>query len=841
MIILESLFGDIVEHEDKPSFFADVILPVPIPKMYTYRVPRNTESAVGIGHRVIVQFGPKKILTGIIGKVHNRPPEAYEAKPILEFLDDQPVVNPLQIKFWGWMAEYYCCHLGEVMNAALPTGFKLSSESKIQLNPAFDEIAAGVPIDDRERIILDALVDKGELTYADCEKLLLIKSAYAIIKSLVAKEAILVFEQVKEKYSPKVENRVRLTQAFVSDKKHLEILFDQLAKRPKQEEILLKYLQQVPVYKDPGQNEKGMEKKVFSDSGLSVSALSTLTKNGVFEEFKVIVSRFDNLETEDQSVEMADFQADALTNIKKHFEERQTVLLHGITGSGKTEIYIRLIQEVLKSGSQVLLLLPEIALTTQIVTRLQKVFGSKMGIYHSKFSDNERVEVWHGVLTGKYALVVGVRSSIFLPFDSLGLLIVDEEHEASYKQYDPAPRFQARDAAIMLGWLHQAKILLGSATPSFESFYNARTNKYGYTYLDRRFGEALLPDFILSDVLVDQKKNLLKLDFTRILREKIQEALNNQEQVLIFQNRRGYAPYMSCDDCGWIPGCEQCDVSLTYHQFKEEMRCHYCGFKEKVPLSCPACGSNKLVTVGQGTERIEESLSLLFPEARVARMDLDTTRSKYGYQRILEDFGAGNIDILVGTQMITKGLDFDKVTVVGIVDADRILYFPDFRASERAFQQITQVAGRAGRRKTQGKVIVQTRRPDNPIFHKIIKGDYQQFYLEEMAERQRFFYPPFVKVIKIIVRHKEAYVAEKAARHLTNLINAIDLKKIVLGPEKGLVAKVKNLYLYEIYIKLERQGNAAAVFKRELLARIEELQAHKDLRAARVVIDVDPY
>jgi primosomal protein N' (replication factor Y) len=838
---LESLFGDIFGQDDKPSFFADVILPVPIPKMFTYRVPRNMESSVGIGYRVIVQFGTKKILTGIIGKVHNRPPEAYEAKPILEFLDEHPVVNPLQIKFWAWMAEYYCCHLGEVMNAALPTGLKLSSESKIQLNPAFDEIEAGFPIDDRERVILDALVDKGELTYGECEKLLQVKSAYAIIKSLVAKEAILVFEQVKEKYSPKVESRIRFIPSFLSDKGALETLFEQLAKRPKQEEILLKYLQQVPVYQNPELNEKGIDKKAFVEWGLSTSALSTLVKNRVFEEFQVIVSRFDDLDAEDGQVELADFQEEALVDIKKNFEEKQTVLLHGITGSGKTEIYIRLIQEVLQSGSQVLLLLPEIALTTQIVTRLQKVFGNKMGVYHSKFSDNERVEVWHGVLTGKYSFVVGVRSSVFLPFDSLGLVIVDEEHEASYKQYDPAPRFQARDAAIMLAWLHQAKILLGSATPSFESFYNARTNKYGYVYLDRRFGEALLPDFILSDVLVDQKKNLLKLDFTRIFREKVQEALNNQEQVLIFQNRRGYAPYISCDECGWIPGCEQCDVSLTYHQFKEEMRCHYCGFKEKVPLSCPACGSNKLNSVGQGTERIEESLSLLFPEARVARMDLDTTRSKYGYQRILEDFGAGNIDILVGTQMITKGLDFDKVTVVGIVDADRILYFPDFRAGERAFQQITQVAGRAGRRKEQGKVVIQTRRPDNPIFQKIIHGDYQQFYLEEMADRQRFFYPPFVKLIKITVKHKEPLLAEKAARHLTNLINVIAVKKIVLGPEKSLVGKVKNQYLYDILVKVEKQGNAQAVFKRDLAGKIDEIQASKDLRAVRVVVDVDPY
>lgn len=838
---MESLFADISEKAEEVSFFADIILPVPIPKMFTYRVPRSMKDTVGIGYRVIVQFGRKKVLTGIIGKVHNKAPEVYEAKPILDFLDDYPIVNPLQIKFWGWMSDYYCCHLGEVMNAALPTGLKLNSESKIQLNPDFDEASFSLPLDDRERILLDALTSQGELTYEECEKLLHVKSAYAIIKSMVTKQVVLVFEQIKEKYSPKVESRIRLSPSYLADKSLLQALFEKLSSQPKQEEVLLKYLQQVPVYQEAERNEKGLEKKAITAAGLSASSLKTLIKNGVFEEFKITVSRFESVDSKKETIHLADFQLEAIDSIKKSFKDKQTVLLHGITGSGKTEIYIPLIQEVLESGSQVLMLLPEIALTTQIVARLQKVFGSQIGVYHSKFSDNERVEVWQGVLTGQYSFVVGVRSSIFLPFDSLGLLIVDEEHESSYKQYDPAPRFQARDAAIMLAWLHQAKVLLGSATPSFESFHNARTNKYGYTLVNRRYGEAVLPDYILSDMLVDKKKNLLKLDFTRILREKIQEALNNQEQVLIFQNRRGYAPYISCDECGWIPGCEQCDVSLTYHQFREEMRCHYCGFSEKVPLSCPACGSNKLISVGQGTERIEESLSLLFPEARISRMDLDTTRSKYGYQKILEDFGSGNVDILVGTQMITKGLDFDKVTVVGIMDADRILYFPDFRAGERAFQQITQVAGRAGRRKTKGKVIIQTRRPDNLIFEQIIQGDYENFYLQEMADRQRFFYTPFVRLIKITVKHKDPLLAEKAAQHLTNLIKTVSVKKIVLGPEKGLIAKVKNQYLQEILVKLERSGNGPAVFKHELELKIEEVQAQKDLRSVRIIIDVDPY
>jgi len=839
---LESLFGDLYETEDsKTALFADIILPVPIPKMFTYKIPRNLTEEIGIGFRVIVQFGKKKILTGIIGKVHQKPPSAYEAKPILDILDNHATVNPLQIRFWAWMAEYYCCHIGEVMNAALPSGLKLSSESKIQINPTYDSDTSPYPLDDREELLLQALANKEEMSYEDCEVVLGIKSIHGIIKSLVIKEAILVFEQVKEKYSPKVESRIRLVQTYVQDKSKLETLFHEIANKPKQEEILLKYLQEIPVYKKPELNQKGLDKKVITDAGLSVSSLKTLIKNGVLEEYKIIISRFEEMEGSEEEIVLSPEQQLAQQEIKTHFEEKNTVLLHGITGSGKTELYVTLIKEALEGGSQVLLLLPEIALTTHIVGRLRQVFGSRMGVYHSKYSDNERVEVWNGVLSGKLSFVVGVRSSIFLPFDSLGLVIVDEEHESSYKQFDPAPRFQARDAAIMLSWIHQSKTLLGSATPSFESYYNARMKKYGYVALDIRYGEAKLPEYQLADMLVDKKKNLLKLDFTRLLREKIQEALKNQEQVLIFQNRRGYAPYISCEDCGWIPECEHCDVSLTYHQFGEEMRCHYCGFKEKVPHACPACGSNKLSAVGLGTERIEESLSLLFPEARIARMDLDTTRSKYGYQRLLEDFGGGNVDILVGTQMITKGLDFDRVTVVGIMDADRILYFPDFRAGERAFQQITQVAGRAGRRDKRGTVIIQTRKPDQAIFGQIMSGDYRNFYIQEMGERQRFFYPPFVKIIKVTTRHKDYKTAEKAARNLHNLMAEIQVKKILLGPEKGLVGKIKNQYIFESIAKLDKSGNAQAYFKLELQHLIEELHAHKEFRGVRFIVDVDPY
>jgi primosomal protein N' (replication factor Y) len=838
---LESLFGDQdLFPAESGNNFADIILPVPIPRMFTYRIPKSLKSEINLGSRVIVQFGKKKVLTGIIGKVHNKAPQAYEAKPILEVLDIQPSVNPIQIRFWVWMAEYYCCHIGEVMHAALPSGLRLSSESKVQLNPNFDAETSKYPLDDREIKILEALENSTELSYEDCEKILGIKTIHPILKSLVTKEAILIFEKVQEKYAPKVETRIRLIKEIAESKNALESVFSALASKPKQESILMKYLRDVPVFQKLYLNEKGVDKTTILEEGESESSLKTLIKNGVFESFKVIVNRIPDEEPEKEAAKLSTSQEAAFVDIKAQLEEKQTLLLHGVTGSGKTEIYIQLIQEVLGSGSQVLLLLPEIALTTQIVSRLKKVFGSQMGVYHSKHSDNERVEVWNGILTGRFSFVVGVRSSIFLPFDSLGLIIIDEEHESSYKQFDPAPRFQARDAAIMLAYMHQAKTLLGSATPSFESFFNVQQGKYGYVELTNRFGNAAMPMYHLADLAADKRKNLLKLDSTRMMRERIQEALDKQEQVLIFQNRRGYSPYIQCEDCGWTGECVQCDVSLTYHQYSEELRCHYCGYKEKVPSSCTACGSTQLTTMGMGTERIEESLSLLFPEARMGRMDLDTTRNKYGYQRLLDEFGAGNLDILVGTQMITKGLDFGRVTVVGIWDGDRILNFPDFRSGERAYQQITQVAGRAGRREKQGQVIIQTRNTETHLYEQVIKGDYREFFSQEMIDRKKFYYPPYVKLIKITTRHADFKVAEKAALHLHHGMSEIVVKKIVLGPEKGIIARIKNQYQFESLIKLDKSGSSQAVFKEKLAAIFEELTARPEFRSVRFIVDVDP-
>lgn len=838
---MESLFGNLDSHPtDDSGSYADIILPVPIPRMFTYRIPKGLISEIQIGSRVIVQFGKKKVLTGIIGKVHTNPPKAYEAKPILDLLDQQPSVNPLQISFWVWMADYYCCDIGEVMHAALPSGLRLSSESKIQIHPNFSIETSAYPLDTREEKILEALGNSSELSYEECEKILGIKSIHPIIKSLVTKEAILVFEKVQEKYSPKQLTKIRLTEKFGNNKKEIQALFEELSSKAKQESILLKYLRDVPVLSNPSTNESGIEKSKLLEEGDSESSLKTLIKNGVFESFKILVNRIEEVPAGDIEIKLSLVQQEAFEEIKTSFEDKQTALLQGVTGSGKTEIYIQLIQEVIASGSQVILLLPEIALTTQIVSRLKQVFGSQMGVYHSKYSDNERVEVWNGVISGRFPFVVGVRSSIFLPFDSLGLVIVDEEHEASYKQFDPAPRFHARDSAIMLAYLHQAKTLLGSATPSFESYFNARGGKYGHTVLTKRYGEAQLPDFHLASLSGDKRKNLLKLDTTRLLREKIQEALEKNEQVLIFQNRRGYSPYIQCETCGWTGQCVQCDVSLTYHQFSKELRCHYCGYKESPPSTCPSCGSGDLKTMGMGTEQIEESLSLLFPEARIGRMDLDTTRSKYGYQRILDEFSNGHIDILVGTQMITKGLDFGKVTIVGVWDGDKILNFPDFRSGERAFQQITQVAGRAGRRQVKGQVIIQSRKTDEFIYDQIIKGDYDEFYLHELHERKQFFYPPFVKLIKITTRHSDYATAEQAAMRLSHTMSSIPVKKIILGPEKAIIGRIKNQYQFESLVKIEKTGKAQNLFKSNLRSMMEEIKSDSKFRSVRFIVDVDP-
>ncbi len=819
--------------------FVDVLLPVPVPGLFTYRVPAEMNEELSVGARVIVPFGSRKVLTAVIARIHQNPPSKYTAKYVLELLDESPMLMPTQLQLFKWMADYYLCTMGEVLNVAMPSGLKISSQSRIQLRPGAEW--ADKEINEKELQLLEALKEKPSLTYEEAAEAASIKNIYHLIKSLIGKSLIIVFEEIKERYQPKVIKKIRLTRDYLS-KQELENLSQKLESKPKQLNNLLFYLRHVPVFKDWTLNEKGMDKSEFlKNQEVSDAALKTLTKNEIFEEFEVTVSRFEEI-SPDASAQftLSETQQRSSDDIMTQFQDKNVVLLQGVTGSGKTEIYIDLIRKVLESGSQVLYLLPEIALTTQIVARLRKIFGSQMGVYHSKFSDNERVETWQGVITGKFSFVVAVRSGIFLPFDNLGLIIVDEEHETSYKQYDPAPRYHARDMALVIALQQHCKVLLGSATPSTETYYHAQTGKYGLIQLTERFGNAQMPDIYLVDTRAEKKAKTLKGHFSSKLIEEIKARLDKKEQVILFQNRRGYAPYMTCRECAWIPRCTNCDVSLTYHMHSNQLRCHYCGHQAPPPRVCSSCGSTRIETVGLGTEKIEDDLKIFFPEARIQRMDLDTTRTKNSYQRILQEFENHQIDILVGTQMISKGLDFDNVSLVGIFDADRILNFPDFRAHERAFQIMTQVSGRAGRKDKPGEVVIQTYDVGQEILGKIIKNDYEAMYLSEIEERSSFAYPPFTRLIRLTTKHLDQRLSEDAAQQLAQkLIEKLGRAR-VLGPEPALVHRIRNQYLYNLLIKIERDNVDLKAVKKYIQDKVEEVITSRVYKKVQIVIDVDP-
>lgn len=819
------------------TYFADVIVPIPLSGTYTYRIPRELNEVVSIGSRVIVQFGRKKVYTGVVRKIHTSPPKVYEAKLILDCLDSIPAINEFQLKFFSWLAQYYMCTLGEVLNAGLPSGLKLTSQSFIQINPA--QIDSDYEYSDKEFKVLEALKANEKLTYDQVSELLGVKMIHGVLKSLIQKESIILYEQVKDKYKPKIEKRFELEEENKTDSV-LELLFEQLEKRPKQLAILLKYLSLCKI--DEGNRVmEGVSKESLLE-GNSSSALKTLVKNKVFKETEHVVSRLSEYSKYDQIEQspLSIAQQTAYDEIIKNFDENKPVLLHGVTGSGKTEIYVKLIQDALENGGQVLYLLPEIALTTQIVTRLFKVFGEQLGVYHSKYSDNERVEVWDQVNQGSINLVAGVRSSVFLPFNNLSLIIIDEEHEVSYKQYDPSPRYHARDAAIWLSHLHGSKVLMGTATPSLETYQNCIDDKYKLVELTERYGTATLPKFELANILTSRKNKRMKGDFTPELVASITEALDKKEQVILFQNRRGYSPYLICNDCNHVPKCNSCDVSLTFHMHSNTLICHYCGYKESVPALCEACGSTAIKTVGVGTEKIEEDLKILFPAAHIQRMDQDTTRSKYAYQNIIDRFQNQETDILVGTQMLSKGLDFDNVSLVGVFDYDRIVHFPDFRSHERAFQLITQVSGRAGRKDKEGKVVIQTGDSDSALMDKIIRGDYLGFYQNEILERSNFRYPPFYRLIRIIIKHKDLSALQNGARTYADTLKAELGVKRILGPQPPSISRIRNMYLEEIFVKIEKKGVNITKLKDLLYQKAIDLSKNKTYKDLRVYFDVDP-
>ncbi len=820
-------------------FFIDVLLPVPIPRLFTYKVPDHLTGNARPGYRVIVQFG-RKILTGIIWAMHSRQPENYKPRFILEIIDEEPVISDPLKQLIEWMAAYYMCTRGEVLNSGLPTGLKLSSESRIQLRPEFNLSETDLEFNDKELQLIKALEFDKALTYPQAARVLDIKNIYHVLKSLINKQVLIIFEELKERYSPKKEKRVRLVHDYLEEEGKLEALFGELEKKPGQVDVLLKYLQKVPVYDDPGNNEKGISKTLLLKDNISSSSCNTLIKNGILEEFEILVPRFSLPSLQQKDISLSETQLLAKEEILRSFKEKNTVLFHGITGSGKTEIYLEIIRRQLQEGRQVLYLLPEIALTTQIVERLLRIFGNSMGVYHSKYSDNERVEVWKGVLSKRFRFVVGVRSAVFLPFENLGLIIVDEEYESSFKQHDPAPRYHARDAAIYLSHLHGAKTLLGSATPSLESYYLAKNGKYGYVKLVERYGEAVLPDIRLVNIRDERKNKTLKSNFSSALLTELEKTIHQGRQAMLFQNRRGYSPFVICDDCGWIPQCNQCAVSLTYHMYSDDLRCHYCGFKIHIPASCAACGSTRLRTVGFGTEKIEDDLKIYLPEARIKRMDLDTTRSKLSYQQIIHEFDTGTLDILIGTQMITKGLDFGMVTLVGIMDADRMLNFPDFRSVEKAFQMIMQVSGRAGRRKEKGLVLIQTSNPEHDLFKKILTHDYEGMVKQELPERKKYLYPPFTRIIEIIIRHKDKDVSRQIAHAYANEIRTSLGSQRMLGPEEPLISKIRNEYLNHILIKLERDGINLKYVKELLRDSAIAILSAREFKSGRIIFNVDP-
>ena len=819
--------------------FVDVILPLPLPRYFTYSLSEEWADEVQMGCRVVVPFGRKKYYTAIVRNVHYCEPADYEVKEVSTLLDAHPILLPEQFKFWEWLADYYLCTQGDVYKAALPSGLKLESETMVEYNPDFE---SEVRLPEREQKILDLLSAEPEQCVTKLEKDSGLKNILSVIKSLLDKEAIFVKEELRRTYKPKTETRVRLANE-VRNEKRLQELFDELARAPKQLDLLMKYIELSGILGGDGLKSFPKEvnkKELLLRASASPAVFNGLVDKHIFEVYQQEVGRLNSVLREILPINpLNDHQKMAHDEIVRSFQSKNVCLLHGVTASGKTEIYIHLIEETIRQGKQVLYLLPEIALTTQITERLQRVFGDRLGIYHSKFPDAERVEIWQKQLTEKgYDIILGVRSSVFLPFRNLGLVIVDEEHENTYKQQDPAPRYHARNAAIILAAMYGAKTLLGTATPSIETWHNASSGKYGLVELKERYKEIQLPEIIPVDIHELHRKKRMNGPFSPLLLQYIHEALDQKQQVILFQNRRGFAPMIECNTCGWVPKCKNCDVSLTFHKGLNQLTCHYCGYTYHLPHKCPACEGTDLRNRGFGTEKIEDDIKILFPEAAVARMDLDTTRTRSAYERIIADFEQGKTDILIGTQMVSKGLDFDHVSVVGILNADTMLNYPDFRSYERAFQLMAQVAGRAGRKNKRGRVILQTKSIDHPIIAQVIHNDFDQMVAGQLAERQMFHYPPYYRLVYVYLKNRNEQLLDLMAQTMSGKLRAVFGNR-VLGPDKPPVARIQTLFIRKIIVKIEY--NAPMARARELLVQVQkEMVAEDRFKSLIVYYDVDP-
>lgn len=809
--------------------FADVILPLALPRNYTYSIPVEWEHRIRPGYRVAVQFGAQKKYAAVVKRVHEEAPVAYETKPLLYALDTEPIVHPVQLALWEWIARYYMCTEGDVMHAALPAHLKLTSETRLVFNASFQGDLTD--LSDEEYLVAEALQVRQELSIDEVQKILEKLQVYTLVKQLLEKKVCFVYEELKEAYRPRRETVVTL-HPRLEDESALEKVFGEVGGARRQLETLLAFIH---LRKTGGVVRK---KDLQEKAGVSSAVIKALADKEILvlhtETVDRISVRDDDLRP---GFTLTGSQQDAYRLIREQWEAKRAVLLHGVTSSGKTMIYVKLIEDFLLSGRQVLYMLPEIALTTQMVRRLREHFGDRIAIYHSRFSNNERVEIYNKVRSGEYRVVLGARSSLLLPFADLGLIILDEEHDASYKQQEPAPRYHARDTALYYASLFDARVILGSATPSVESYHNALAGKFGLVALTERFGGMQMPEIRLVSARQPKRTSGELPPYLSVaLYEAIGKTLAEEKQVILFQNRRGYAPQIVCATCGWIPHCTHCDVSLTYHKYNHRMHCHYCGSQYPLPTACPACGSLQLVNRSFGTERIEDELADLFRGARIARMDLDSVRNKDAHHKLIALFEQRGIDILVGTQMVVKGLDFDHVKLVGILSADNLLSYPDFRVHERAFQLMEQVSGRAGRRDERGSVIIQTLRADHPVLSLVMAHDYVGFYSTEIAERERFSYPPFVRLVRLVLKHKDPDTVRAAADMLSGALGAI-FGQAMLGPSAPPVARIRNSYLMDILIKLPRNGAAGS--KQRIREEIDRLRAQKAFGRLVVIADVD--
>ena len=814
-------------------FFIEAILPLALPKTFTYKVSEAEFHYIQVGMRVMVPFGKNKMYTALVADLHQIPPTLYEAKEIYQILDEKPVVNLLQIQHWQWIAQYYMCNIGDVYRGAMPSALILESETL--LSQRTDQFVDETQLSDDEFLIYEALQHQSSLKVNDVMAILNKKKVVPVIQQLISKNIIHLQEEIQDEYKPKLVKYVRLHENFSSEEKLIQLL-DEL-KGAKQKELLMHYFQL------NAQEKKTISvKQLLSVSQSSSSIFKALVDKFIFEEFHIQEDRvnFEGNKIE-QNLILSSAQQNAFEQINLAFQTKEVCLLHGVTSSGKTEIYIKQIEEYLKTDKQILYLLPEIALTTQLVSRLTAYFGNQVAVFHSKYSNNERVEVWNQVLSNseKAKIVIGARSALFLPFSNLGFIIIDEEHEATFKQQDPAPRYHARDAAIVLANSHKAKVLLGSATPSIETYYNAQSQKYGFVEITERFGKAPLPEIELVDLKDSYFRKKMKGHFSMTLIDAIAEALSLGEQIILFQNRRGFSPVLECLTCGNIPQCPNCDVSLTYHKFKNQLRCHYCGHSIAKPTNCHACSSVDLTTKGFGTEQIELELAELFPSKNIKRMDQDTTRGKYSFERIIDSFKNREIDILVGTQMLAKGLDFDNVSLVGIMNADTMLYYPDFRAFERSFQMMTQVAGRAGRSDKKGKVIIQTYNPLHSIIQQVTLNRFDEMYKEQLYERKIYHYPPFYKLIRLTLKHRDFDKLKEGSMWLYQVL-AQNLDIPVLGPEEPAINRIRNEYIRTIMIKIPQEKPLGST-KKTIQKILNSFDVIAQYRTIKVTVNVDFY